>query len=168
MIAIHQLEYSENDIGRHLAQSKKEVTFLFSVDEQKYEVILYWSFFSGRYSVWINGFEEVFDKRSGASIIDCSFQKDGLDMHLLGTRTKPSNSYDDFRCFELLINGNIFSQCPGGHEPPQETILDVLYPEYRQNSNDAAVQRQPSLPCSTNVSAVTTDCIVRPDVWKNL
>ena len=52
-----------------------------------------------------------FTRRKGASVYDHSFEYDGLQLQVIGTRIKPNKAPSNFRCFELLINGTSFFEC---------------------------------------------------------
>jgi len=166
---INQVEYSEQEVGKHSKKSKKEVTFRFLVNTTKdYEVVLKWSFTSGKQTVSVNGEEKALTKRAGASVLDCKFEHDGLQLQVIGCQKPPLKaSRNYFRCFELLINGIIFSACPSvnegaaalaagtvAFEDNAESILDIFYPDYRKDTKKAmqANDPLPALPPSTTVT----------------
>ena len=133
---IHQIDYSERDVGKMNPESKREVAFRFSINGKEYDLLLAWSFSSGKQSIFVNDVEEVFTRNSGASLIDTKFQFDGNNFQLIGTRTRPKGESYDYKCFELLINGTLLSDCPreGSTNPPPSTegksIVDLLYPNH--------------------------------------
>lgn len=161
---IHQISYSERNVGSNNPESKKEVIFRFSIPQQQkeYEVVFKWSFSSGKQAVTVNDQGEFFSKVKGASIFDkkinCLPANDDLELHLIGTRTKPKGAASlTYRCFELIINQTtLFSACPaasGSQQPYQggESILDLLYPDHpcrnqrqQQNSGNGYQQQQHS------------------------
>ena len=133
---INQIDYSERDVGKMNPESKREVAMRFSINGKEYDLLLVWSFSSGKQSIFVNGVEEVFTRNSGASLIDTKFQFDGSNFHLIGTRTSPKGESYDYKCFELLIDGILLSDCPregSAHVPPStqgNSILDLLYPDH--------------------------------------
>lgn len=157
---IHQLDYSEEEVGKRSAKSKKEVTFRFVVNSTKeYEVVLKWSFSSGKQTLLVNGEEKSFSENSGASVFDCTVEHDGLQLQLIGCQKPPTTASPNyFRCFELLINGMIFSACPtAGLESTMddnvESVLDIFYPDYRRDTMTALQNKAPlpALPPSTTL-----------------
>ena len=134
--AINQIDYSERDVGKMNPESKREVAFRFTINGKEYDLVLTWSFSSGKQSIFVNGIEEVFSRNSGASLIDRKFEFDGSNFHLIGTRTRPKGVSYDYKCFELLINGTLLSDCPSegcANLPPStegKSILDLLYPNH--------------------------------------
>ena len=133
---IHQIDFSERDVGKMNPESKREVIFRFSINGKEYDLLLVWSFASGKQSIFVNGVEEVFTRNSGASIVDKTFEFDGFNFQLIGTRTRPKGGSYTYHCFELLIDGVLLSNCPmeGSTKPPPSTegdsILDLLYPNH--------------------------------------
>lgn len=146
---IHQIDFRERDVGKMNPESKREVSFRFSINGKEYDLLLVWSFASGKQSIFVNGVEEVFTRNSGASIVDQKFKFDGFTFQLVGTRTRPKGGSYSYHCFELLIDGILLSNCPmeGSTKPPPSTqgdsILDLLYPNHPARNRAPSVESVP-------------------------
>jgi hypothetical protein len=146
---IHQIDVRERDVGKMNPESKREVNFRFSINGKEYDLLLVWSFASGKQSIFVNGVEEVFTRNSGASIVDQTFKFDGFTFQLIGTRTRPKGGSYSYNCFELLIDGVLLSNCPmeGSSKPPPSTegdsILDLLYPNHPARKRAPALASEP-------------------------
>lgn len=147
---ICQVDYSEYDIGRNNPENKREVNFNFTIDEEEFSIQLKWSFTSGKQTIWVNSREVYYGQKNGQSVIDQKFPFQRHKFHLIGTRTVPrGQSMQTYRCFELLINGTLFSQTPrpGQTEARPDrygSILDILYPTLRYGCQDQAPPPQTS------------------------
>ena len=180
MHSIYQIDFSNRDVGKRKPKSKKEVTFRFAVNNKEYDLVLNWSFSSGKQSIFVNGIEERFARKGGASILDETFQHDGHTFQLIGTRIKPKGASFNFQCYELLINGSLFSNCPrAGETQPGpsnqgESILDILYPNHSCKNpgitfaaptmQQVNMYEQPSSPVDMYQTAPVDQPVDTPDI----
>ena len=155
-MAIYQVNFSVENVGKRQEDSKKRVRWVFQVVEgggqghQQHEIEFTWSLRSGKQEVTMDGQNVMFTKKKGRSVFDETLTKLGEKAHLqlVCARKAPLKAHPDFRCYELLIDDKPFGTYPklnnGGPTPPVEeqdimnapcpfydgpmSILDILFP----------------------------------------
>eukprot|EP00534_Pseudo-nitzschia_fraudulenta_P002566 CAMPEP_0201117972 /NCGR_PEP_ID=MMETSP0850-20130426/2059_1 /ASSEMBLY_ACC=CAM_ASM_000622 /TAXON_ID=183588 /ORGANISM="Pseudo-nitzschia fraudulenta, Strain WWA7" /LENGTH=242 /DNA_ID=CAMNT_0047382809 /DNA_START=39 /DNA_END=767 /DNA_ORIENTATION=+ len=142
---MYQVHYSEEEIGKMIKNSKVRITWNFASNggREQHEVTLTWSKSTGKQEITMDGTEVWFGRNMGRSVLDHNWNtRDGsLKMHVLATCAPKMN--EDFRSFDLLINGQLFASLPGSDDssvpaPPTMygygnnnlvSILQILYPD---------------------------------------
>lgn len=135
---ICQVKYEVEDVGCHIKATKKKITWTFAVGEQERSVTFLWSKHSGK-QVVSEGDTVLNDSKKGTFYFRKWESNDGnLKLHILGTVHTPAKDKvgDDFRKFELIVNGTPFSHLPNkdGTPLPEKKgtgingIYDIIYP----------------------------------------
>ncbi|KAL3921031.1 MAG: hypothetical protein SGILL_002965 [Bacillariaceae sp.] len=179
-VSLYQVSFLEEAVARVNKNSKKRVTWMFRVQsstgyDREHSVSLTWSKKSGKQEVEMDGQEQVyFGRRRGASVFDSRWEtKEGvpLKLHILATSAPPLNNH--FRCYDLIINGQVFAMLPqysgaggygAGQVPPSmeepaaddgkpSSIFEVIYPN-GYTADVGAEQRQPEQQSQALVPAV--------------
>jgi len=125
-----------------------------STSRKEYTIMLLWSFSSGKQSLSVNGVEEYFTRRKGASVFDHSFEYDGLKLQVIGTRVKPNKAPSNFRCFELLIDGTSLFAClppDGGDNSASASSSDDHQQHQEQSTGGVIFHPSPSSVLSSTV-----------------
>lgn len=167
-LSLYQVSFLEEDVAKFNKSSKIRVTWVFRVapsgnaaDGREHSLSLTWSKKTGKQEINMDGTEQVwFGRHSGASVFDHRWEAETegvpLKFHILGTCAP--KLHPDFRCYDLIINGQVFAFLPhygpGGPtpaimpEPPVEggprrpaSMFDIVYPN--GYSGSTAEQRQP-------------------------
>lgn len=163
------------NVGRRSRGSKKRIRFRYALkhsggggdgngmkhrDTFEHEVVLLWSFHSGKAVIQHDGVEIKSDRKPHPSVVDITYN-DGLSggekaqgrtFRVVCCRTKPINSPETFRKYELVVDGKPLIDYPNlpGHDdeategtfaPPPSyssppagegilmSILEVLFPD---------------------------------------
>eukprot|EP00550_Attheya_septentrionalis_P000572 CAMPEP_0198283720 /NCGR_PEP_ID=MMETSP1449-20131203/3300_1 /TAXON_ID=420275 /ORGANISM="Attheya septentrionalis, Strain CCMP2084" /LENGTH=464 /DNA_ID=CAMNT_0043980491 /DNA_START=248 /DNA_END=1642 /DNA_ORIENTATION=+ len=138
MSRIYQLEHTVENVGRHKAESKKRIRWVYEVDSVLHELVFLWSMQSGKEEVTLNGTILQLSKH-GRGVVDEQLTP---ELHMVCTKTAPNGSPPGFRCFELLIHEKPFHTYPSRRpdsSPPMDygessgfsvpmSILDILFP----------------------------------------
>lgn len=151
---VYRLNYTEAKVGKIVANSKVRVTWRFMSEggRREHVVTLTWSKSTGKQSIYMDGTGVWLGRNEGRSVFDHHWTTpDGsLKIHVLATSAPKMN--DSFRCYDLLINGQLFATLPycdldsgTASEPfvvrpqipieyPQAysqpgSILEILYPD---------------------------------------
>jgi len=143
---IQQVHFSEEKIGRMNKNNKLRISWGFvlqlSDDAQhtEHNITLIWSKSTGKQQIDMDGTEIWFGRNQGRSILDHNWKtRDGrLRLHLLATCAPKVN--ENFRNYDLLINGQLFVSLPHYGKgiiapipPPMgqdnlNSIIQILYP----------------------------------------
>eukprot|EP00978_Attheya_sp_CCMP212_P020503 scaffold58781_cov52-Attheya_sp.AAC.1 len=157
MSRIYQLEHTVENVGRHKAESKKRIRWVYEVDSVLHELVFLWSMQSGKEEVTLNGTILQMSKH-GRGVVDEQLTP---ELHMVCTKTAPNGSPPGFRCFELLIHETPFHTYPSrrpNSSPPLDygessgfgvpmSILDILFPgKYGTNNNEPPTTTPPSEP----------------------
>ena len=142
---VYQVSYSEENVGKRVKHSKVRVTwnFVSNGGRDQHTVTLAWSKSTGKQEVRMDGEDVWFGRNKGRSVLDHNWttRDERLRLHVLATcapNTKKMN--EDFRSFDLVINGQLFASLPHqdglGAPLPQQmaqnhpnSIIQILYPE---------------------------------------
>mmetsp|Transcript_13404 Transcript_13404/g.31554 ORF Transcript_13404/g.31554 Transcript_13404/m.31554 type:complete len:205 (-) Transcript_13404:214-828(-) len=141
---VYQLEYSEESVGKTVKSSKVRITWSFVCNGgREHEITLRWSKATGKQEICMDGSQIWFGRNKGRSVFDHNWttRDDSLKLHVLGTCAPKMNA--GFRCYDLLINGQLFASLPhfdrnglGASPVPQHTgqehlnsIIKILYPQ---------------------------------------
>ncbi|KAL3933444.1 MAG: hypothetical protein SGARI_003712 [Bacillariaceae sp.] len=183
-----QVSFFEESIAKVRKDSKKRITWVFRVVSTGYDrehsVTLTWSTKSGKQEVEMDGDEQVFfGRRRGASVFDSRWETKTqvpMKLHILATSAPPLS--DGFRCFDLIINGQVFAHMPqyngaeGLPAPVMEpsvdgkpkSIFEIIYPNGYPacDAVPSAEQRQPEQPSASQaiVPAVAPQSVQQPRV----
>eukprot|EP00980_Cylindrotheca_fusiformis_P007573 scaffold1580_cov116-Cylindrotheca_fusiformis.AAC.8 len=139
---LYQISFDVEDVGGHIKASKKKITWVFEIDGQERSVTFTWSKQSGKQEI-TDGDTVLSDSKNGSFYFRKWASSGGLQLHILGTVHTPGkgNVANEFRKYELIINGNPFSRLPKKDGTPAakkegklpEGIYDVIYPRGYEN-----------------------------------
>ena len=153
---LFQASYSEDNVGKMIKNSKIRITWNFiSNDNREHNVTLAWSKTTGKQEIKMDGTEIWFGRNKSRSVLDHNWKtRDGtLKLHILATCAPKVN--ENFRNYDLLINGQLFASLPYyGQEgsnapvpPPMgqdnlNSIIQILYPDGYTPPVDKEQQQQ--------------------------
>jgi hypothetical protein len=143
---VYQVSYSEENVGKMVKHSKVRVTwnFVSNGGRDQHTVTLAWSKTTGKQEIRMDGEEVWFGRNKGRSVLDHNWttRDESLRLHVLATcAPHTKNMNEDFRSFDLVINGQLFASLPhqdglGAPLSQQLTaqnlpnsIIQILYPE---------------------------------------
>lgn len=157
---VYRVSYDEEYVGKMVKKSKTRVTWKFVVAGRKHTIQLNWSKSTGKQEIFLDGASIWFGRNKGRSVLDHHWTTpdESLNLHVLATcAPKLSN---DFRSYDLLINGQIFASLPCDdnnngdcdteqpwvahpeqHDKHPKSILQILYPD---GYNPPGVEKSPS------------------------
>jgi hypothetical protein len=128
-----QLNFTVKNCGGSVKTSKKMVSWVFSLGDQRHTVVFVWSKLSDRQTIYVDEKEEWFGTQKGADVFSHKWITDeGLPLHILACSTTPNREPEDFFKYELMINGRAFSSLPfpdGSFAPNARSIVHILYPD---------------------------------------
>lgn len=142
---LHQIEYLHRNVGNLNPESKVAVRWRYRNDEKNdtHVVLLTWSFHSGKQTVFVDGQECYFACEPGHSTINAKVaDKEGTLIQVIGTRTRPAFAGPNFRCFDIVVDGQRYSEFLTADGSPAykgannygapTSVIDVLYPKKSQ------------------------------------
>jgi hypothetical protein len=168
--SLYQVGFVEESIARVNKGSKIRVTWTFRVASspsdaaqgREHSISLIWSKKTGKQEIFMDGTEEVFfGRHRGASVFDHQWetQSEGLPLQLQILATCAPKLHPGFRCYDLIINGNVFAYLPhyGDHGPTPAimaespivdgrpgSIFDIIFPNEKVIGSPFGVEeRQP-------------------------
>jgi hypothetical protein len=168
--SLYQVSFLEENIARVSKNSKTRVTWTFRVaaspadaaQGREHSISLTWSKKTGKQEIFMDGTEEVwFGRHRGASVFDHSWETEteGLPIQLRILATCAPKLHQDFRCYDLIINGQLFAYLPhyGVNGPTPSimaespfvagrpgSIFEIIYPNENINGwSSGEEQRQP-------------------------
>ncbi|KAG7351969.1 hypothetical protein IV203_008017 [Nitzschia inconspicua] len=164
-ISLYQVSFLEEDVAKFNKSSKTRVTWVFRAsptanvaDGRDHSISLTWSKKTGKQEIAMDGTEAVwFGRRRGASVFDHRWEAEvaGVPMTLRILATCAPKLHETFRCYDLIINGQVFAYLPyygvEGAAPaimPEPTvdgrpgsIFEIIYPNGISGLGEE--QRQP-------------------------
>eukprot|EP00548_Thalassiothrix_antarctica_P002538 CAMPEP_0194154458 /NCGR_PEP_ID=MMETSP0152-20130528/60721_1 /TAXON_ID=1049557 /ORGANISM="Thalassiothrix antarctica, Strain L6-D1" /LENGTH=130 /DNA_ID=CAMNT_0038860577 /DNA_START=20 /DNA_END=409 /DNA_ORIENTATION=+ len=107
-----QVSYSEENVGKKVKRSKIRVTWSF-VSDRKHEIILAWSKTTGKQEITMDGEVIWFARHKGRSVLDHHWTtRDDESLKLRVLATCAPKIHDNFRNYDLLIDGKLFASLP--------------------------------------------------------
>jgi len=177
---VYQVNYSEEDVGKIMKNSKVRITWDFvSHGSQKHKITLAWSKTTGKQELCMDGTVLWFGRNQGRSVLDHNWmtRDESFKLHVLATCAPKMN--ENFRNYDLLINGQLFASLPhyereGLNAPvPQpmgqdnlNSIIQILYPEGYippvDRDHQQLIGNAPTVQQDSIVVAQKVDSIVAP------
>jgi hypothetical protein len=128
-----QLNFSIENCGRFFKTSKKRVSWVFSLGDQRHTVVFVWSKLSDKQTVQVDEKEEWFGTQKVASVFSHKWITDeGLKLHILACSRTPNREPKDFSKYELMIHSRAFTSLPfsdGNFPLNAQSIANILYPD---------------------------------------
>jgi len=139
---LYQVHFSEEKVGKMMKNSKMKIVWIFRESDIEHIISLIWSKTTGKQQIEMDGTLIWFGRNPGRSVLDHNWttRDERLKLHLLATCAPKVN--ENFRNFDLVINGQLFAALPHyGREgsnapiPPPvgkdnlNSIIQILYPD---------------------------------------
>ena len=110
---VYGVSYQEENVGRIFRRSKTRVTWTFVASGgREHWVVLTWSKSTGKQDITMDGDSVWFGRNQGSSVLDHNWTTSdrSLRLHVLATCAPKLSNH--FRCYDLLINGQLFATLP--------------------------------------------------------
>ena len=146
--SFQQVDFTVENLGKVFTRSKKRITWTFQQrrgdqhQQQMHKISFLWSKRTGKQSIDITDNQQQqqqqvwFGRKKGASVFSHQWTtQDGLNLHILATRVTPKrNVSQQFRKYDLIINGQVFALLP--RISPEGTIILPSSPTATNTTND--------------------------------
>ena len=155
-VNLYQVNFLEEKVGKMMKNSKMKMTWSFrESNDTEHNITLIWSKNTGKQEITMDGTEIWFGRNQGRSVLDHNWKTrdERLKLHVLATCAPKVN--ENFRNFDLVINGQLFATLPHyGREgsnapipPPMgqdnlNSIIQILYPDGYSSPVDKEEEQQ--------------------------
>ena len=155
-VNLYQVNFLEEKVGKMMKNSKMKMTWSFrESNDTEHNITLIWSKNTGKQEITMDGTEIWFGRNQGRSVLDHNWKTrdERLKLHVLATCAPKVN--ENFRNFDLVINGQLFATLPHyGREgsnapipPPMgqdnlNSIIQILYPDGYSSPVDKEEEEQ--------------------------
>lgn len=195
-VSLYQVSFLEEGVAKYNKSSKTRVTWVFRAsptanvaDGREHSISLTWSKKTGKQEISMDEMNQVwFGRKRGASVFDHRWENDilGAPMEFRILATCAPKLHETFRCYDLIINGQVFAYLPHyGTEGaalsimPETTtidgkpgsIFDIIYPngmagageEDRQPEHQQQLMIEQGPPMVYDEPAVATQLRIEPE-----